>query len=357
MKKLLLLLLPLAANAQITLTDQHFPGGGELFIFSTLNDPSIDYQTTGANQTWDFSALTPTGQRGLQTNDILQAGGLAQLMFGILAPADYKAAYFNSAIDFPLAQLSGFLPVQIDGMNQYTRIAPDAVQTVGYEIISSGTGYAFRSDTIETRYALPLTFGNSYESRGSTALDLNPIYDAQWRQHRHRVSEVDGWGTVTTPHGTFQALRLHHVVNETDSIYLSFQGFGTWLPITVPVSHEYEWRSTDEKEAVMRIKTSEVAGNQTVTAVEYRDEYNGLGLGELSSTLNVYPNPAANELHVDLDETCDQLAVIDASGRIVLTVRPDSANTVMDVSSLSKGDYQLVAVKGGSARAIHFRKL
>lgn len=357
MKKLLLLLLPLAANAQISLTDQHFPDGNELFIFSTLNDASIDYQTTGANQSWDFSALTPTGQRGLQTNDIMQAGGLAQLMFGFLAPANYKAAYFNSTVDFPLTQLTSFLPVQIDGMNQYTRKDTDAVQTVGYEIISSGTGYAFRSDTIETRYALPMTFGSSYESRGSTSLDLNPIYDAQWRQHRHRVSEVDGWGTVTTPHGTFQALRIHHVVNETDSIYISYQGFGMWLPVTVPVAHEYEWRSTADKEAIMRIKTSEAAGNQAVTTVEYRDDYNGLGLGELSASVNVYPNPAVSELHVELDETCDQLSIIDATGKIVFTVRPDSAKTVLDISSLSKGSYQLVAVKGNSAKAIHFQKL
>ena len=43
---------------------------------------------------------------------------------------------------------------------------------------------------------------------------------------RSRVNTVDGWGSITTPFGTFNALRVRSVVNEMDSIYVDSLGFG-----------------------------------------------------------------------------------------------------------------------------------
>jgi hypothetical protein len=89
------LLLPLLASGfisfgQITLTDQHFAGPGETYVFSTLTDPSIDYSTTGTNHTWDFSAMVPQDQRSLITRPTSQLSGFSMFMFGSLAPAPYK---------------------------------------------------------------------------------------------------------------------------------------------------------------------------------------------------------------------------------------------------------------------------
>jgi len=358
MKHLLLPLLALSSLSygQITLTDQHFAGPSESYIFSTLTDPTIDYATTGANHTWDFSMLVPTDQRSLITRPTSQMTGLSLLMFGSFAPAPYKASYFNSTTDLPLDQASSFLPIQIDELNQFTKNASNAITSIGYELVSGGQGIGFRSDTIETRYALPMTYGNNYESRGYTNLDLNPIYDAKWRQHRHRVTNVDGWGVVKTPFGQFDALRIHHVIDELDSIYFTFQGFGMWIPIPVPLAHEYEWRSTSDKEAVMRIRTSEIAGNETVTAVEYRDNFNGLGLTESKLELAFYPNPVTNELHVVTPETAENFFIADNGGRIWKQVLATGKEQVIDVSELASGVYTLIAVFSNGITSVKFIK-
>lgn len=358
MKRILLLLggfSPLAFG-QITLTDQHFAGASETYIFSTLVDLQIDYATTGANHTWDFSTLVPTDQSDLITKPMSQASALSMFLFGSFAPAPYKATYFNSNVDFPIDQLTATLPVQIDDMSQFSQKNTTGVYSIGYELVISGQGLGFRSDTIEKRYALPMNYGDSYSSRGYTALDLNPIYDAKWRQHRYRQSSVDGWGTVNTPFGTFNALRIHHVVQETDSVYISVQGFGLWLPIPLPIAHEYEWRSTADKEAVMRIKTNEILGNETVTAVEYRDNFNGLGLEELKLTMAVYPNPVVNELNVTMDQQVDYLVIVASNGQIMERVEVKNAQTVIDVSELSTGAYQLIAISDNGVKAIPFIK-
>ncbi|WP_343606486.1 T9SS type A sorting domain-containing protein [Fluviicola sp.] len=346
MKHLLLPLLTISTFSfgQITLTDQHFAGASESYVFSTLTDPTIDYGTTGANHTWDFSTLVPQDQRSLITIPMSQSTGLSSIMFGSFAPAAYKATYFNSTTDLPISQASSFLPISIDAINQFTKKATTGVTSIGYEIVSSGQGIGFRSDTIETRYELPITYGDNYESRGYTSVDFNPIYDAKWRQHRHRVSNVDGWGTVKTPFGQFDAIRIHHVIDEVDSLYITYSGFAMWIPIPIPVAHEYEWRSTSDKEAVMRIRTNEVLGNETVTAVEYRDNFNGLGLNESKISVSFYPNPVSDKLHVSTAEQAENFFVVDQAGRIWKQIPASSNEQLLDVSELPAGAYTLVVV-------------
>lgn len=358
MKHLLLPFLALSSVSfgQITLTDQHFAGAGETYIFSTLTDPTIDYATTGANHTWDFSAMVPQSQRNLITHPASQLSGTSIFLFGSFAPAPYKATYFNSTTDLPLDQASTFLPIPIDELNGLTKNASNAITSIGYELVSGGQGLGFRSDTIETRYALPMTYGNNYESRGYTNLDLNPIYDAKWRQHRHRVTHVDGWGTVKTPYGQFDALRIHHVIDELDSIYFTFQGFGTWIPIPVPLTHEYEWRSTSDKESVMKIRTNEVMGTETVTAIEYRDNFNGLGLKESTWKVAFYPNPVVNELHISTEEKAENFVIVDQAGRIWKRISGLSKDQVIDVSDLASGAYSLVVLFSKGYTTVKFVK-
>lgn len=341
MKKILLLsgLLSNVAFGQISLSEQHFPVANESFIMSTTLDPLIDFSSTGANYTWDFSTLTSSSQKTLATSPMSQAGTLSNFFFGAMAPAAYRADYFASTTDLPLSQLTAALPITIDDVRLFTNNTTAAITSIGYELQVSGQGIPAKSDTIEKRYVLPLNFGDSYQSRGYTKLDLNPIYDAQWKQYRTRSSQVDGYGTITTPFGTFTALRIHHTINELDSIYLSVAGNGIWVPLDVPEAHEYEWRAATEKEAILRIRTNVILGNETVTGIEYRDNY--LSLNENNSvSLTISPNPAIDELLVKSDENLDSWMIVSMNGTIVSTGHFDSP--VIDVRELQKGQYTLI---------------
>ncbi len=330
------------AHAQISLQSQHFSAAGESFIFSTLNDPAIDYVSTGAGYNWDFSTLTPTGQRTTVNENMSNASQLSNLFFGPFAQSAYQATYFGTTTDVPLDQITSVLPVTIDGINLFTKRSSSAITSIGYEFIFSGTGIPAKSDTIETRYVLPLNYGDTYSSNGYTKLDMNPIYDGEWRQHRQRQSEVDGWGTITTPYGTFSALRIHHIINENDSVYLTVSGTGFWIPLPIPTAHEYEWRALEEKEPVMRIKTTEIAGQQGVTSIEYRDNYNGLGIDESSLTVAIGPNPVMDQLSIQSSSSISDLMVIDASGKIIKTLKLHANEIDWSLSELESGNYQLL---------------
>ena len=341
-----LLLLTITTQAQIQLSKIDFATGGDTVRMSQANDNGYDVTLTGAAYTWDFSDLTPTGQILKDFRSMAGAPTFIQFIYGSFAAAKYQASYYIESTALPIDQITSFLPVSIENIYQYSKRSDDSLTSLGFAMTVNGTDIPFKSDTIETRYDFPLDFGNTHFSRGYTLIDFNPILDAVWNQHRTRNTTVDGYGSITTPFGTFDALRIKHDITETDSIYYTFPFIGaTWIPIPMPASHEYEWWTNGQKEPILRITTNEFGGNETITAIEYRDNFNGAfaGIEEESLNFSIYPNPVSNELTIDGLEHVNSIQVIDAKGSIVFVKMINEENQLkVDVSSLLTGTYQIL---------------
>lgn len=281
-------------------------------------DATMDFSATGANYSWDFSALQSTGQ---QLNDYKSLAGaplLIQFNYGAFAWPEYQASYYLEAADIPVAELSSFLPVSIENINQFSRNTSDSLTLVGYSMVISGQELPVKSDTIETKYKFPLHFGDSYSSRGYTQLDMNPIYNAQWRQHRARHTEVDGWGQLLTPYGTFDVLRIHHVIAETDSFYVVLNNFGFWVPIQVPETHIYEWRAAGQREPILQVNTAIALNQEQITDVMYRDLFiQTAGLSESSMQVHLYPNPVNDQLRFSATHPVNGYHIYSTDGRLI----------------------------------------
>src|SRR5690606_28081095 len=131
-------------------------------------------------------------------------------------------------------------------------------------------------------------------------------------------TEVDGWGSVTTPYGTFDVLRVKHTITERDSLRFEIFGNQTWIPIPVPQSNIYEWITNGEKDAILRIVTSLVGGNETVTSIEYRDFNLTAGINELELAFDVYPNPTTDFINVSNNIENSTYSIVDINGKVVL---------------------------------------
>lgn len=342
MNKTLLLLFfaPLGLFGQITVTKTDFSDGANSSWISVATDPMIDFSSTGANYTWDYSGLQMQSQKFREYFETSSASFLVNFVFGPFVNPAYQATNFTSSTDIPVDQLSSFLPVNITDIYLFSKNSNSAINSVGYAISIDGTEVPFKSDTIETRYALPLNYGDTYTSRGYTNLDMNPIYNGIWRQHRYRESEVDGWGSITTPYGTFDALRVKHLIQEDDSLYLEVGGFPLWLPLPIPDSYIYEWWTNGMNEPILRITTSSIVGNETVTGVEYLDEYAGVGLEEKVLSTKIYPNPATDILKVE-GQGSIVYTIVSSNGE-VLDQGAFVGSSSIRVDSLSPGSYTLV---------------
>jgi hypothetical protein len=328
-------------SSQITLSVSDFANAGDTVRISQADGTGLDFTSTGANYTWDFSALTATSQYLKEYNPIGFASLLVFGTYGPVAPTNYRASYFNPTNDLPLDQLSQFLPVSLSDLNQYTKRMTDSITSLGYSISVNGQGVPFKSDTIETRYKLPLNYNDYHYSRGYTYIDLNPVIDFKIKQYRQRTTNVDGWGTIITPKGTFQALRLRHDIAEIDSVYQTFFGAGQWFG-TPPIQRtEYEWFANSEKEWVLKATET----NGTVNQVEYQEDYLGLDASLIESTLDVSigPNPAYEALHIDSKSPLNLAQIFDGSGRLVLSTSLNNVlNYSLDLNTLHSGTYRII---------------
>ena len=355
---LLLILLSFSSLSfsQISINSTNMPEVNDTLRVSRATiDSTMDFQATGAGFTWDFSNLQNAYQRINKYSPVSSAGQTTQFIFGTFASAKYKASYYTPNYDIPLNNLPAQLPITFKDINQFIKNHADSMTLVGLSMNVNGQVLPVKPDSVETKYRFPVNFGDAHVSRGFVNLDLNPIYNAKWRQHRKRTTEVDGWGEITTPYGTFSVLRIHHHIVESDSFQVNFGGFSNWIGIPVPDKHEYEWRALEEKDPILFVKTTDLGGTQTIDMIEFKNEYI-LGLDENTLTFNVYPNPATTHLTIESKTIVNNYQIITTDGRIVKAGNLNGTLNLLDIESLETGSYLLEVSSNGKISTKRFVK-
>jgi len=342
MKPLLLIITILwnfSIIGQTAITKSDFLVVGDSIGVSSSTDFTIDYTTTGANSTWDFSDLTENNQLFEIAHDVSTAGFIIGLQFGVGAPNQYKASFYQSFDGLPLAQLGGLLPVNIESINRMVKTENDKVTYPGYSLKVSGQQVGFRSDTIETAYILPLNYGDTYASRGYTNIGFSPIYNAQIIQYRQRESTVDGEGQLLTPFGTYEVIRIHHQIEEQDSIRIDTN---PWIKIN-RTFNEYEWWAKELKRPVLKIETEVTFGNEMPTRITY---LNGKSADLNKNTFKValFPNPTSDQLTIAYNENIKAIHIYSLDGKKVFSQATNSKEITIDISYLEPGMYSLHAM-------------
>lgn len=339
---------PFFLQSQITLTADNFATVDESYKMSTASTQSDIDLETGANYHWDYSHLIATNQKEEIYNDIDGLGFLIKAQFGPMAPQRFKATYYLPNPDLPLQNLPSFLPIQISDLNEMYQVAEDSLSLVGSSINFNGQGVPIRNTDVEKIYQFPLTYGDDYETYGSFNKNMNPIFDAQWKQKRNHTVSVDGWGKIKTPNGTYQVLRIHHVIKQQDSLYVSMSGFSSWFPITTRTGI-YEWRAANEKNPVLRIKTMITGQNESVRSIEFRDDREFVDVNEImDNQLEIYPNPVRNVLTIKGIEGAERFGIYTSDGKLVR--EGFLKNSMIDCSDLMRGIY-FIRLNGDSVGA------
>ena len=247
---------------------------------------------SGPNQTWDYSGLMPTGQRVQRYNSFATSATGLQVLFFTGA----NKASISTPQVLP-AGAGAALP--ITDTKEFFNLASNLFYSVGFGATVSGTAlpvlYAQNNDVI---YALPVT----YSSNAATDFFLsNSLITASLpgtgylSRKRQRINRADAWGTVTTPYGTFQALRVVTSLADHDSVVV---GAGPGQGLDLPLVREYKWLATGQHVPVLTITTATVAGREVITGVEYRDVFRRAAVLTVraptpGAAIDAYPNPSA----------------------------------------------------------------
>lgn len=254
----------------------------------------------GANQTWNFAALTPQSQRVERYTDLSQRPALQQFAFGPFGGVNRANLASPQTLPLPAGAA---LP--ISDPVAFFNLSNTELRSVGFGATVGGVGLpvtyrsAAEQDVI---YRLPLSFASLADSSNSY-FEVNLPGTGFLSQRRKRLNKVDAWGTLTTPFGTFQTVRVVSRLLDHDSLSTGgLPGQG----LTLPPRREYKWLAPGGHVPVLTIITNELAGQETVFSIEYRDQYRRLRQATAArdaateAALLAYPIPlpAGADLHL-----------------------------------------------------------
>jgi len=343
LRKLLLFLFVVTgtARAQITLSGGDFPHANNIYLMSDATAyQGMDASLTGANYSWDFSMLSTTtiGQHDDTIFDVSGMNIIYTLVFGDNGIAPHRSNHSRHGTDFDLGGQISITNVY----NFYYNNSNDYHQS-GFGSEINGVPLPTPYTPHDIIYKYPVDFGNVDSSASGYEVSLpNLLY---YGISKNRINEVDGWGTLITPSGTYSVLRLKSTIYEHDSVYLDTLGFG--YGFDVPTQIEYKWLG--QGEGVPLLQVNEVGG--TVTTVTYKG-INDVGIiapSKKDFSLAVYPNPAADLLFLNFSvhkPSNAEITVTGVNGNIIYNMTKevgagDQKFVINLPSDLEAGTYQV----------------
>ena len=253
---LLLMLFSLAATAQITIVNTDLPGNGDTLRYSSANfSTAIDsiYSQTGANMVWDFSFVEANSQSLDEYKPSIQTP-YAGFFFG---PNRYGKLEADSI---------GFGQFQFEDVYRFYKNTTSKFEVEGVGLRYSGFPIpSFYSDNDEV-YQFPL----DYNDVDSSTFDytLNLLVLGSLTTTGYRKNTVDGWGQITTPYGTFNALRVTTDIVSRDSISFGLINLGF-------DNHQRELKllATGQGYPIFQVAGPVTFGAFVPNAVTYRDSF------------------------------------------------------------------------------------
>lgn len=332
MKKQLLVLSLAAvagtASAQITITaaDQ----APMLTVFNQARDTTQTQNEggSGPSVTYNFAALLN------QSED--------SLTFTLPQWTPYGASYPQSNLSIVINQGDAYI---------YSTQSSTMLEINGQAADPLGNGIIPLTFTNpETQMIFPAAYGSSF---GDTAGGTNQFYMGydpgvgftvdSVRIHTYitKDSDFDGWGSITTPLGTFNTLRQNTYRKQIDTI--DIYAFGNWAPAFFSQTDSTRtftyWTNgvgfplvelTAQDDLGMITNATWLVSNPTVTGIPANDN---------SNNIIAYPNPVADVLTIQTTVEEGSIEVIDMTGRVVQTAVINSTSTRIDMSDLAAGMY------------------
>ena len=331
---LLFLFSSICSTAQISITSSDMPGTGDAMRLSNnITTGGVDYTQTGENYTWDFSTLFPLTQTVDTFANVSSVPFLYQLVFFPNIVANLAKPF----LDFDLIPGLDVTDPYLFYMNTNSNY-----KDVGFAVTFNSIPIPIKFDEPDILYDFPLNYGNVDSSNSGFELGLADLGFAGI--DRKRVNTVDGWGTLITPYGTFDALRLKSHVFETDTIYIDSIGFGT----TIERDYiEYKWMGNNKGLPLLQV-TEELGLVRVAYIDSIRNPTTTITEGDLSEfSIDVFPNPARNNatISVNGNQTGSvSLSVFNMTGLKVKDVysgslNPGKQNFKIDLSGIPEGIY------------------
>ncbi|MEO6902644.1 MAG: T9SS type A sorting domain-containing protein [Bacteroidia bacterium] len=306
----------LSLKAQLVITAADMPNPNDsIYIGVTYSIDSAYLVYTGAGVKWDFSTLKKKKNR-----------------YEVFAAPPFKSPYnflfnfFNTSYGKDNYTLKGspIKGITIEAAYDFFKKSATQYKQIGAAYTINGIPLPFYYSQPDIIYNFPMKYLNVDSCDYKFGLQVPSL--GYFSQSGHRVNNVDGWGELKTPYGTFQTLRIKSTIATVDTIYLDTLSAGT--TIVRPLRYEYKWFTNNMKIPVLQVDASQIGKEILVTSVEYIDKKISPPLGLKKDNLNnfslqVYPNPAQHFLNINcfITNTAEtKIYLTDVMGKTILSI-------------------------------------
>ena len=270
---------------------------------------SFDPGPAGVNQTWDFSNISPTFTS---------------------SPNAVTPASTPYAGTFPEATIA----LAQSGENNsyiYSKVSTSEMLNVGIANTLDGGGELIIHYTDPVKLLkYPFSFSESYTDSYYTSYSMmEGMTTHEWG---NATVTADAWGSVTTPAGTYNTLRIKRERTYTDSIWMA----GIFISANTYTQTDYEWYTATSHTPVISIS---VTGDGTT--ITYRTDYVS-GIEETPGVqVNVFPNPVTDQLTIQSEKKIKNIRLLSARGQLIneFPESNDQYHQTIDFSNLPKGAY------------------
>lgn len=344
---------PLLAQNPIQITASDLPAAGDTDRRSIAANPQIvDINQKGANQRWSYQNLNPATQ---YVDTFRSLSSLPQV-YGLLAfqkSIDYGKREAAVLDNLPMADqlpFSDLLGLYNKSGNTFEQVA------LGVNLAVQSIPVPFQQN--DRIYQLPLTYQQNDSSNAFVSFPPQnlpfPVPDSTlyFEEARKRINTVDAWGTLKTPYGSFEVLRVKTVIKREDSVSLQ----GVNQAVTPPDQVVFKWLAKSSGTPVLQVRAQRLGGQLVVSNASYQDSNRNLGplpptgtapvTREASPSLKLYPNPVKYALNLQYAGSYPATyRVYNQQGQLVTegVLRADDrkTNSKLDVGAYPKGLYTL----------------
>ncbi|MBL4716471.1 MAG: hypothetical protein JKX95_07530, partial [Bacteroidia bacterium] len=279
----------------------------------------LNFDTTGENMVWDFSLLEPLTQIADTMYDPAESGLVDALIndchsackwnhtcydtCGIIEWDCYTKCHgvctdsciiemykYNTNLTKIFLDTIDFEVVQITDIQQMYLKTNSTLLTdkFGYKLSSFGIELLtdiIDYDSADVMYQFPLEYGNSDASTSS--YEINAFDIIVWKHWQSRYNEVEGWGKLITPFGTFDStLKVRTEIYTIDTIWWGGETFTIPDTLNLDSIVEYKWFSSDYGLPVLTAKMLLMNGHTLLLDVSYLDS-----LRCFDASANAFPLP------------------------------------------------------------------
>jgi hypothetical protein len=281
----------LSAQVVITGNDMPVPGDTVRKSFTTVLD-GINYQQGGPDQRWVFDELTVISQQIDTFVSVEETPSIYQLFFN----NQWIYPDYNATVAMKLATFTGIPGLSLTDTYLFIKNEDNEYREVGYGAAIEGVQVPIQLQQIDTIYRFPLEYGDIDSAHSLLEVDVPNL--GYLMISKFRKNTADGWGTLITPYGEFQTLRVKTEIMEYDSLYSDSLGVG--MPVTRNII-EYKWLANGYPEPMLLVSEEPFL----VTAA-YIDSVRStfLAVPEVKNSgfdFSVYPNPSREYVSVDYE--------------------------------------------------------